>query len=73
MSEHARHEYYVNDAVGGLPSPVSCNDDDGNKHQGETVVNGTKTSDEAQCVAVPNKKREGIAGLRTCKVVSCND
>ena len=62
MAEHGAEEDEVDGAVAGCPGAVARDDDDGEQHEGEAVVDAAQAADEAEGVAVADEEGERVAG-----------
>ena len=60
MQEDASEKDGVDDAIAGGPVPVLGDDDDGQEHEAEAVVDAAEAADQAERVAVPDEEGERV-------------
>ena len=58
MDQDASKKDRIDDTVRGRPVPILGNDDHGQEHEREAVVDGAQPADETDGVAVANKEAE---------------
>jgi hypothetical protein len=70
VHEHAAEKDGIDDAIAGCPVAVFSDDDDGEEHKAEAVVDAAEPAYEAEGIAVADEKGERVTGFRAGEEMS---
>ena len=70
MEKDAGHKHAVDIRVGRGPIPIFGDDDDGQKHQAEAIIDGAQAADKPDCVGIADEETESVAVLWSGKEMS---